>query len=111
MAALIDGVKVNLGGREFVAPPLNFRALRRIQPKLAGLASMGAVPTAEQLEVVIEIVHLALLRNYPDLAIDELDDLLDLGNIADILAAIMAASGLERTTSSGEAAPSEVPSP
>lgn len=101
---MIEGVKVNLGGREFIAPPLNFRALRKIQPKLADLTALGAVPTPEQLQTVVEIVHLALVRNYPELAIDELDDLLDLGNIPDVLAAIMAASGLEKTVPGEETA-------
>jgi hypothetical protein len=98
---LIEGVKLNLGGREFVAPPLNFKALRALTPKLAILSAMGDVPTGEQIDVVLDVVHAALVRNYPDLTREELEDLLDLANLAKALVAIMGASGLERT--SGEA--------
>lgn len=98
---LIEGVKLNLGGREFVAPPLNFKALRKFTPQLAVLSKMGDVPTAEQIDVVLDIVHTALVRNYPDLNRDDLEELLDLANLAKALEAIMGASGLERT--SGEA--------
>lgn len=99
--ALIEGVRINLGGRDFVAPPLNFKALRQLTPKLAILASMGDVPTNDQTDVVLDVVLAALTRNYPDLTREELEDLLDLANLAKALEAIMGASGLERTT--GEA--------
>ena len=98
---MIEGVKINLGGREFVAPPLNFKALRLLTPKLGLLATMGDVPTGEQIDVVIDVVLAALSRNYPDLTRDDLEALLDLANLATALTAIMGASGLEKTT--GEA--------
>lgn len=99
--ALIEGVKITLGGREFVAPPLNFRALRRLTPHFSALTTMGAVPTDDQIDVVIDIVLAALNRNYPDLVRDELEELLDLANLSVALQAILGASGLEKT--SGEA--------
>jgi hypothetical protein len=101
MMALIEGVKINMGGRDFVAPPLNFKALRALTPKLVILSAMGDVPTGEQIDVVLDVVHAALVRNYPDLTRDELEELLDLANLASALVAIMGASGLEKT--SGEA--------
>ena len=57
--ALIEGVRINLGGREFVAPPLNFKALRQLTPKLAILASMGDVPTNDQTDVVLDVADLS----------------------------------------------------
>lgn len=101
---LIEGVKLNLGGRDFVAPPLNFKALRQLTPKLAILAAMNDVPTNEQTDVVLDVVLAALVRNYPELTRDELEDRLDLANLTRALEAIMGASGLERTT--GEASAS-----
>jgi len=98
---LIEGVKIKLGGREFVAPPLNFKALRKFTPQLPVLTQIGDVPTNEQIDVVLDIVHFALARNYPELTRDELEELLDLANLTDALQAILGASGLEKT--SGEA--------
>ena len=100
--ALIEGVKITLGGREFVAPPLNFKALRKLTPQFSALATMGAVPSDDQIDVVIDIVLAALNRNYPGLTRDELEDCLDLANLSLALQAILGASGLEKTTQ-GEA--------
>ncbi len=94
----IPGVLLQIGGRHFVVPPLNFRSLRQIQPKLSSLTSGGAVPDVEQLDSINEIVHLALSRNYPELTREELEDLIDLDNLRDLIGAIMGVSGLEKTT-------------
>ncbi len=95
----IPGVLLNLGGRDFIVPPLNFRALRQIQPKLASLTTGNAIPDEAQLDSIQEIVHLAVCRNYPDMQRAELDDLLDLDNLKEVITAIMGVSGLARTTS------------
>ena len=96
MATLIEGAKLVLGGREFIVPPLNFKALRALTPKLGILAGLGAVPTSEQFDVVVDLVHAALTRNYPDMGKDELEELLDLGNLSTALEAVMGASGMVR---------------
>ena len=89
---LIKGVTLNLGGREFVIPPLSMKGLRELAPQWPTLQGMGDVPTGPQIDVVLGVVHTALIRNYPDLTRDELDELLDLGNLAKALMAVMGAS-------------------
>ena len=85
------GVKLTLGGREFVALPLNLKALRELAPRFPVLTGMGDVPTGPQIDVVSDIVYSALLRNHPDLTRDELEELLDLENLARALQAVMGA--------------------
>jgi len=89
---LIEGVKLTLGGREFVVPPLSFKALRELTPRWPELTGMGDVPTGEQIDVVLGVVHSALIRNYPDLTLEDLEDLVDLGNLPKCLMAAMGAS-------------------
>jgi len=97
---MIDGVKINLGGTEYLVPPLSFKQLRNLQPKLLTLTKMGSVPDVKQLDTVTEIVFVALSRNYPELTQEQVGNLLDLGNMKLIVPAIMGVSGL---VSSGEA--------
>jgi hypothetical protein len=89
---LIPGVTLTLGGREFVVPPLSMKALRELHPQWPTLQSMGDVPTGPQIDVVLGVVHSALIRNYPDLTRDELEELVDLGNLPKALMAVMGAS-------------------
>ena len=89
-----------MGGKDFIVPALSFGQLRRLMPKLKETNAIGAQMTPEQMENVIEIVFTALSRNYPDLKLEDVADLIDLNNLATIFAAVMGQSGLAK---SGEA--------
>lgn len=104
MAELFDGATVRMGGRDWTVPPLTFRQLRRLQPQLERLARINAAATPEQIGAVSEIVQAALSRNYPDITVDEVEDMLDLGNAGRVIAAILSSSGLVP----GEARPGSV---
>lgn len=95
----LEGVLINLGGQALIVPPLNFKALKALQSKFSTLNSLkvGSVPTADQMDVSMEIIHAAIVRNYPDVTLEQVQDWVDLININEILPAIMGASGLERT--------------
>jgi len=97
---MIDGVSISLGGTEYVVPALSFKQLRNLQPKLATLGTVKGIPSEAQLDAVAEVVHAALSRNYPDLTLDQVGDMLDLTNMKHIVPAIMGISGL---VSEGEA--------
>ena len=99
----IPGVKLNLGGRDYIVPPLNFKSLKTIRPKLKELtAATGMIPDEGQLETVIDVVQLALQRNYPSITREELEDAVDLDNLKEIIQAIMGISGLLREVPSDE---------
>ena len=91
---MLDGVKVNLGGRDYMVPPLNLKALKRLGPKLKLLSNLGDVPSDEEVDAVVEVLHSALVRNYPDITSDEVSDRIDLANLRPALMAVMGASGL-----------------
>lgn len=96
MATKYEGVSIELGGEAYTVPPLNFKALRSIGPKLDRLAAVGLMPNADDLSAISEVIHLALVRNYPDLTLERLEDMLDVKNMAPTIEAVMLASGFTR---------------
>jgi len=105
MTTKYDGITVTLGGEARTLPPLTLRALRKLNPKLRLLADLtSGLPTEEQIEAIVAVVHESLSRNYPDVTADQVEEWLDMGNLGVTLAAVMAVAGLERKTA---AAPGE----
>lgn len=108
---MIPGVTITMGGREWVVPPLTLGQLRRLLPKVRQLSEIGAQMGEAQIGVLVEIVAAALQRNYPEIAAEAVEGLLDLGNAAAVLNAVLTGSGLTpRAPPPGEAeAPGRVP--
>lgn len=97
---MIDGKTISMGGREWTIPPLNFKALRKFREQLG---SMSAADLSRS-DMVSEMILEAMRRNYPDLTLAELEDMLDMGNILPVVEAVLAASGLvQKEAASGEA--------
>lgn len=93
-----DGVWVRMGGRRYyLIPALSFRALKKSQPQLAKLNAMLGIPDAEQIDNLIQIAHAAMVRNYPEMKMDELEDLIDMTNFTTVFTALVLASGLEKS--------------
>lgn len=98
--ALIDGVKLSLGGRDFIVPALTLKSLRKLTESgtLKKLNVTGGELSLENMDAVATVVHAAISRNYSDVTVDDLLELLDLENMQRVLPAVMAASGLKRDT-------------
>jgi hypothetical protein len=93
---MIEGVAVKMGGETFIVPPLNFKRLRKLKPILEKVktSAPGGDMSDEQFDASVDIVHTALARNYPDLERERVEELLDLGNMTKVMAAVMGQSGL-----------------
>lgn len=87
------GIWVVLGGSEYQIPPLNFGAIQALQDKMKTIQGMSGVPTPEQMRVVAEVVQMAMKRNYPEITVDEIVDVLDLGNFRQVFDALLGMSG------------------
>jgi len=90
-----EGVEVKIGGTVYTVPPLSLRQVKSLQSTLAEFRSL----TADGFDVamfdkVLLVVQTALSRNYPDITLDALADMLDLTNSIVVLNAVMGASGL-----------------
>lgn len=100
---MIDGIEVKLGEKSYIVPPLNFKALKTIQPIIDRIGNMKASKlTISQMDDVIAVIHAAIQRNYPEVTVGYLEEVVDLGNAGKLLMSIMGASGF---TEAGEAKP------
>jgi len=102
---LLNGVKVSMSGQEYILPPLTLGTLKRLGGKLNTLANITTVPNEEQCDVMCEIVHASLTRNYPEVTKETLYEMLDLGNMQVVFQAVLGVSGIK------EKSQGEVPSP
>lgn len=98
----IPGRAINLGGHDFIMPPLNLDGVRVAQPLFVEFEKQEQV--ADTLAMAAKILHLALARNYPDLTEADLAGLLDTGNAVPALAALASLSGF-KASPLGEARP------
>jgi hypothetical protein len=82
------GQSFTLGGKEYLVPPLSMRAVVDLKPELARIADADADSPLTHLEAIARVILSALQRNYPELTYDDLGDLLDMGNIVELLNAV-----------------------
>ena len=102
---LIDGTKVSLGGALYLLPALNFRQIKALKPQLEAL-SQPAESQEAFMDNAAVVVQAALSRNYPDVTLDAVADMLDLNNSQEAVKAIMGQSGLVQSgEEAGMAAP------
>ena len=104
-----DGVELRLGGRDWIVPPLNFRQLKALAPIFARVGAIGARLGEQEIDDIVRLVHAALSRNYPDLAAEDVAELIDLGNAASAVRAVAGVSGLAASgpPRDGDAPPGE----
>lgn len=91
---LIEGVEVEMGGETWVLPPLSLGRLRKLKHLFENFNSASHTQD-EMIDATVELVHAALIRNYPDMTKERVeDDLLDLGNFMVVLNKLCNISGL-----------------
>jgi hypothetical protein len=104
---VIPGILVAMGGQQWTVPPLTLGQLRRLMPKVQQLTEIGSQMGEKQIGILVEIVVAALQRNYPDISVEIVENLLDLGNAGAVLNAVLTGSGLRPR----ERSPGEAPAP
>jgi len=90
---MLDGQKLKLGETEYVVPPLNLKAMRRLLPAISKLKPVG-LPSDEDISTIVEVVRSALVRNYPDITLETVEEGIDMGNLAAALGVVLGQSGL-----------------
>jgi hypothetical protein len=91
----VKGVQVEFSnGTTMTVPPLNLAAVETLQDRLA---TFKGGMDKESVALMVDATLLALKRNYPDMTRDQVvNDLLDLGNMEEVMQAVMDVSGLRR---------------
>lgn len=97
----VKGILVPLGDRKLVVPPLNFKALQAFKERLQGFEATAQSVSSVDMGLVIDVLHSALRRNYPDgspsaVSRDFLEEWVDVGNMMDLMQATMDVGGLVR---------------
>jgi hypothetical protein len=105
-----DGVSVTTGGTTLVLPALTLGAMKKLRNAFVTIGSIdpvkqGANLTDEQVDAMISIVLASAHRNYPTMTREEVEEFVDLDNLAVIIPAILGQSGMKK------AEPGEVVSP
>jgi hypothetical protein len=95
VAGKIPGVAVNLGGHLLVLAPLGIGKAREFSERGKALEPSD---TDGMQALGIAMVHASLARNYPEITLDEVEALLDVGNLQEATQAIAAQSGLKKVT-------------
>jgi hypothetical protein len=85
-----------LKGRKFALSPLTLGDLRRLEPALLGAEQKIASGFGTILSLV-PVIHASLNKLHPEIALEELEEMLDLSSFAEILDRVLEVSGLKRS--------------
>lgn len=89
-AVRVPGVAMVFEGTEYIVPPLNAAAVKQYRTQVATLM-VGSMP---DIEVIVRLLHAALVRNYPALTVEQVEQWVDFANMVPIMDAVMHVSGL-----------------
>lgn len=94
----VAGVEFDFGGgRVYTIPPLSLGGLQALQGQLGELYNTSALEPATG-AIVVKATHTALRRNYPDITLEDVAELVDLGNMYDVISCVLDVAGLRRKT-------------
>jgi len=82
----LPGVKISIGGHEMIVPGLDMKRLRKVKRRNPVLSRETVF------DIAMKIIHQALQRNYPEITLDEVEDLVDAKNAIMVLGEIKAAT-------------------
>lgn len=111
MMEKIPGIEYDFGaGRVYTLPPLTMGAMERLQKGLAALSTAEAL-SPESITTIVDAAHAALRRNYPSMTREEVADLVDVGNMFDVVGAVLDVSGIKRKAQAEAKNPQAQPVP
>jgi hypothetical protein len=83
----VEGKQINMGGMTLIMPALN---LKKLKEQADVILAMDQAKTAvEQLSIASGVVHSALQRNYPEITLEEVEELLDMTNMQAVISAVL----------------------
>lgn len=92
----IPGIDFDFGGgRVFALAPLTLGTLENMQAKLADLSVIDAMQPAS-IATIVDATHSSLQRNYPQITRAEVGELVDVGNMYEVIACVLDVAGLKR---------------
>lgn len=104
--AKFAGTKLTLGGEELEVPPLSLGQIRKLSTEIASMSQLSASSqiTPEMMDMFVNVVQQAVSRNYPEKTREWVEECLDLGNMMEVMDAVMNVSGFIKRAQVGEQA-------
>lgn len=94
---------VKFGSRSVTFYPLNLKAIRELEgelQKFAGLGRSTALAGTESLDAAIKVLTASAKRGDPSITADDVEQVIDLGNITQVMDALLGNSGFKSTDAS-----------
>lgn len=78
--------KVTIGGKQYETSALNFKALKQLWPQVSKLSLAGdSVDNGfAAVDLAVSVVSFSLIRNYPDMTVEFIEENMLASEIADI---------------------------
>lgn len=83
------GTPFVLGDRTLIVPALSIGAMKDLLPRLQQLTVMGGIPSAEDINTIVCAALSAIQRNYPAITETDLLELIDIGNVKELLRVVL----------------------
>jgi len=90
----VKGIPFEFSDCTLIIPPISLGAMEQLQDRFVGTKEDPTDP--KYIGTVVDTVHAALKRNYPDMTREEVADLIDLENMQEVVACAMDVAGLKR---------------
>jgi hypothetical protein len=97
--ARFKGEAVDLGGVQYVLPPMSLGSVERFHARID--AYLGKTET-QPVGLMIDVIHSALLRNYPDLTREQVAEMVDISNVGQVFNKLLMQSGWAPTAGGDE---------
>lgn len=101
---LYEGESIKIKGDEYIIPGLSLGQIEQFADRIAVVAAGGDKLNKEIIQTISEIIQAALSRNYPEITLEQVKDMLDMRNMRQVFEAVMGASGFKQGNQGGNGA-------
>lgn len=98
---LYEGETIKIRGKEYVFPGLSLGQIERFADDIEEVSKNDGTFDKKMIGTCVQIIHAALSRNYPEITVEEVKDMLDLRNMKTVFYAVMGTSGFEKSDGKG----------
>ncbi len=85
---MIDGKTIQVGGKDHTLPPMNWKVCKKFYKEIVGVKVTDLSP-----DIMGELVHSALARNYPELTQEDFEDQVSPGELLGAIPLLLEISG------------------
>ncbi len=80
---------IRLGEKDYQLSPLNLNVLADIEDEFdCGIEKIGKALSKKGMSTMRKLIHILLKREYPDMSLEKIGDLVDLNNMTDVSEAL-----------------------